>query len=564
MSPHVSRARRLAVAALAVGVLVLATGSLAVGKELPPSQLGVNVYDFADIWSDSTEADAQAIVERIQARTQAQIAVVSWPSGEDSVSVGGAKVDARIIMDAWGVGRKGVNDGLVVLFDMDTTNRHGQIYLATGKGFQGLYLSDSEAQSIVDGDMLPRAKDGNLDAALIAGLEHLDRVVQPGGNPERATLGVLRTVGAIVAAVIGLLVIGLFVRHWWRRGRDAEIPLIDDSVLLPEPPPGLTPALATVLRNDLVTREAFTSALVDLGHRGLVTFHQNGDDPKDIDLEIPERPLTDDASQRARSRPLGVAEHALASLIEREAGDNVLSHKELGEGKGQKLYGDFKKHLGIAAATSGWFRDDPNRLVGRWIAGGAALAIAAGIAFFVVGAADLIGTGEDLPDGAAALIAALVFDVLAGIAIAVLSRFMAARTESGARTLAMALAYRNTLRYELANAPTVGAAVEATKRRLPWITTPDLLTVWAVALGLNHEMDQLIRQTFEADEAAGRAGWSPVWFSGAAGGWGSGSWGSVGGLAGAVASVSVSATSSSGGGFGGGGGGGGGGAGGGF
>ncbi len=548
------------IAAFVVGP---AAAPVALATDLPPSQLGVNVYDLAGIWSATTRSDAQTIINGIHARTQAEVAVVSWPSGQPSVSLGGAQLDAEMIMNAWGVGRAGVNDGLVVLFDMDTSTRHGQIYLATGSGFRERYLSDSEAQAVVDGDMLPRARVGDFDGALLAGLGHLDRVVQPGGNPERTFNAQVRIVGAVLIAIVGLIVAALFLRQWWRQGRDAAVPLIDESVLLPEPPPGLTPALATVLREDVVTRAAFTSALVDLGHRGLVTF-QEGESDKIVDLVVPPNPSSDDASKIARERPLGVAEHALAHLIALKASGGRLTYEDLKEGTGKVLLDDFKKHIGIAAAASGWFRADPNRLVGRWLGVGFGLVGVAFVLGFILGWMDAISVGDALTDGGLALLAALAFDVLVGLGIAVASRFMAARTESGAQTLAMGLAYRNTLRYEIANAQTVGAAVKATQQRLPWIKTPDLLTVWAVALGLNHEIDKFIQQTFEADEAAGRVGWAPLWFVGP-GGWSSTGFGSFGGLAAAVASVSVSTTSSSGGGFGGGGfGGGGGGAGGGF
>ena len=67
----------------------------------------------------------------------------------------------------------------------------------------------------------------------------------------------------------------------------------------------------------------------------------------------------------------------------------------------------------------------------------------------------------------------------------------------------MALGYRNTLRFELKRAHTVDEAVENTQTRLPWITTPDLLTVWAVAFGLKDEIDDLIRETFETARADG-------------------------------------------------------------
>jgi len=56
----------------------------------------------------------------------------------------------------------------------------------------------------------------------------------------------------------------------------------------------------------------------------------------------------------------------------------------------------------------------------------------------------------------------------------------------------MALAYRNTLRYEIARAATIGEAVAGTQGRLPWITTPDELTVWSVCFGMSTAIDALV------------------------------------------------------------------------
>ncbi|HJW21321.1 MAG TPA: TPM domain-containing protein [Candidatus Limnocylindrales bacterium] len=550
-------------AALLIALGWAATAATAPAMDLPPSQLGVSVYDFANIWSAATEQQAETIVDRIAARTGVQIAVVSWPSGLTGVSTDEAALDAATIGNTWKVGREGDQDGLVVLYDMDTSLVHGEIYLATNKGFRDAYLSDSEAQAVHDSAFIPPAKNGDLDASVLAGLQELDRIIQPGGNPDRTAGATIRLIAAAIIAALGLLVLLMFYLAWLRQGRDAAIPLIDDSVLLPEPPPGLTPAMATVLRRDRVTMEAFTSALVDLGHRGLVTFDQAGDDAKNIDLVV-NRPALDDAGSRAaRERPLGVAETSLLHLIRNSATEGRLSRETLKQGTGQKLYQDFRQHIGIVAASQGWFVADPNKVITRWTAIGIGVAVAAGVGFWITGMVDRVGlVGPDLPKNAAFVSLALGFDVLVGIGIAVLGRYMAARTPTGAQTLAMALAYRNTLRYEIANATTIDAAVEATKRRLPWITTPDLLTVWAVAFGLNTEIDRLIKQSLEADQAVGRVGWVPLWFASPSG---FGSVGSVSGLAATVASVGVTAASSGGGGFGGGGsGGGGGGAGGGF
>jgi uncharacterized membrane protein YgcG len=544
-----------------IAALILALGfaapSAVAALTLPPSQEGVAVYDLADVWQPATIAQAQSIADAIRGRTEAQIAVVSWPSGLSEVSTELAKVDALEIMNTWGVGRAGINDGLVVLFDLDDTLRHGQIYLYTGSGFRDLYLSDDEARSIVDGEMLPKAKDGDLDAALLAGLRSVDHAVQPGGNPDRARDAILHPIFVAGILAMGLMVLGAFLMTWWSRGRDARVVLIDDSVLLPSPPPGLTPALATVLRKDGVDNESFTSALVDLGHRGLLTFRENHG-KKHVDLVLPDQPLDDPASYDARRRPLGPAEESLLADVRGKAAGDTISWSQLQSGRGKELFDAFQKKLGEAAVASGWFRDDPTKITSKWVG----VAVGLGVAVAVIAWIFVLDTSENselLRPGREYLGWPLLVVVLIAVAIAVLSRFLAARTNAGAQTLAMALAYRNTLRYELKAAKTIPEAVEKTASRLPWITTPDELTVWAVALGLRHEVDHLIKETFKSvRDGSGDGVWAPVWYSGSSG------VGSVGDIGGMLSSISTTSASSSGSGYGGGSGGGGGGSGGGF
>lgn len=549
--------RRGAAALAAVALLTVVIGP-ALAINLPPTREGVYVYDLAGIWRQSTADQANAAITAIRARTQAEIAVVSIPTGFSSVDTDLARSDAALIMDTWGVGRAGVNDGLVILFDMDDTLAHGQIYLYTGSGFRDLYLSDSEAADIVDGTMLPKAKDGDLDAALLDGLVKVDHVTQPGGNPDRAGQAILWALLAALIIGIAAVVVGFFVRTWWFRGRDARMPTIDDSVLLPAPPPNLTPAMATVLRKDGVDQEAFTSALVDLGHRGMVTFQEDGGLlglSHHVNLVVPTAQLSDPASQDARRRPLGDPEASLLVSIASKTSDGVLGWKELRQGEGKKLFDRFKPLMGAAAQASGWFRDDPTKITGRWTGIGGALAIIAGIAFFFLAVDSNENTSTLIKPGHEAIAWATGIAFLAGIGVAIFSSRLAARTVDGAQTLAMALAYRNTLKFEMAQSKTIDQAVQRTTSRLPWITTPDELTVWAVALGLKHDIDKLIKDTF-AEERTG--GWVPLWYVG------SGGFGSVGNVTNMLSSISTTSASSSGSGYGGGGSGGGGGAGGGF
>lgn len=556
-SQRTQRNRTGPAALAAVAVLLLAVAP-ALALQLPPTHEGVYVYDLAHVWRQATIDQANATIATIRNRTQAEIAVVSWPTGYSSVETSNARADAALIMDTWGVGRKGVNDGLVILFDLDDTLSHGQIYLYTGSGFRDRYLSDGEAFDVVDGTMLPRAKDGDLDAALLDGLAKVDHVVQPSGNPDRAGEAVLHLLEALAIIAIALVVLGLFLRTWWLRGRDARMPTIDDSVLLPAPPPSLTPALATVLRKDGVDQEAFTSALVDLGHRGLITFQEDGGLlglSHHVNLVVPDVQLPDPASQDARRRPLGDPEASLLVSIASETSNGVLGWKELRQGEGKKLFDRFKPLMGAAAKGSGWFRDDPTKITGRWTGIGGALAILAGLAFFFLMVDSNEGTSTFIKPGREFLGWPLGIAFLVGLGIALFSSRLAARTVDGAQTLAMALAYRNTLRFEMAQSQTIDQAVQRTTSRLPWITTPDELTVWAVALGLKGDVDKLIKDTFaEAHDGA----WVPLWYVG------SGGFGSVGNVTNMLSSIATTSASSSGSGYGGGSSGGGGGAGGGF
>ena len=76
------------------------------------------------------------IIDGIEARTGAQIAVYTQVKPE-SDTLETANADALALMDQWGVGRKGFDDGLVILFDMETNLRHGQVSLYAGQRLPG-------------------------------------------------------------------------------------------------------------------------------------------------------------------------------------------------------------------------------------------------------------------------------------------------------------------------------------------------------------------------------------------------------------------------------------------
>src|SRR3954447_17345208 len=158
--PAVVAAALATLAGLALAALV-ASAAVAAGPPYPPPDSGVRVYDNADILSPDVEGAAQSTIDAIEARTGAQV-VVYTQDVESGRSTDEADADARALMDEWGVGRKGFDDGLVILFDMYPGREHGQVILYGGPGFRATYLDNGEKQRIFDDEMLPRLKEGDF------------------------------------------------------------------------------------------------------------------------------------------------------------------------------------------------------------------------------------------------------------------------------------------------------------------------------------------------------------------------------------------------------------------
>ncbi len=561
--------------ALGLVLAVLVPATVAFGPPFPNPVTDQAVYDEAGAFRESTRTQVETTIDQIENRTGAEI-VVYTQLVPDSVTTDDAERQAQALMDQWGVGRKGIDDGLVILFDLYQGNPcHGQVQLYAGPGYRSTYLSNQERQAIYENDMLPLLRSCDLDGALLVAMDRIDA----NATPEHAdTLSFFRqlnaVLGLLVAPLAALLLIGYTVFAWTRHGRD-PVYLDDPSIHMPAPPPGLTPAAGAVIRDGRSTRRALTTASLDLAARGLIGFEsrKSGLLGHGTDLSIrtthaaPDDPVEQARLERARARPTDAAtiflQHRLTSiggsagLIE---SDDLL---KLGSD-----VGNFDKKLEQHVVDQGWFTERPAKATARWAGRGVGVGILAIV---------LLVIGFSVPsDGLVAVGAALI---VAAIVMVVLARSMPARTMPGAMIRAMLEAYRRTLVRTMALSRSMGEVVQTSA--IPLIESPDDAVVWGVALGLQSEVEQVLERTAQDVQAGtARGAYLPLWYaSGDAGGSGSGgSWGvapglmssspipNFGGMMAALGTIGNSPSSSgSGGGFGGGGsGGGGGGAGGGF
>lgn len=521
-----------------------------VGPPYPNAVTGQRVYDYAGIFSQSAIDSAQQTIDAIQARTGAQVAVYTQVKPE-SDSLDAANADALALMNQWGVGRKGFDDGLVIMFDMQDNLQHGQVSLYAGSGFKATYLTNADRQAIFDNDMKPLLADSNFDGALAKALADIDTAATPQHADELSRARILNALVGFGAAILAALLVLVVLYRWYTHGRD-PIYVDDNSILMPAPPDGLTPAMATLLMDDRTSSRTVSAAMVDLAARGLLRFQQ-------------------DSEFLGKKTSIGVTGQT-AQITTPEAGLFVAISQEVGPdgfvptSAGRKMLpaiGQLKSDLETLSVQKGWLTGKPTRVVGIWIAV-AIVEVLAAIPLFIW--TILLDASGGFFGGGALVIAAVVTGMTAW--------FMPCRTRLGAMLRAMLAAYKRTLQYTMAQSGSMDEVVQ--RRALPWVTTPDAAMAWGVALGLDAEIEMVLARTVSASQASGRqVGWYPLWFysSGPSGGFGGGGGGNGLFSAGAVPDVgsmmsslgSIGATGGgSGGSFGGGGGGGGGGAGGGF
>ena len=187
----ISAALMAMLAAALVAGLALPGLVAAAGPPFPEPVDGQAVYDTSELFSQEARVQAESIIDAIEAQTKAEVVVYTQSLGRDDITTEEAETHARCLMDQWGIGRHGVDDGLVILFDLDTSGTHGQVQLFAGPGFSSTYLSDDQLQAIYEETMLPFLADQQFDDALLAALSQVvdatfgsEPPTAPGNEPD--------------------------------------------------------------------------------------------------------------------------------------------------------------------------------------------------------------------------------------------------------------------------------------------------------------------------------------------------------------------------------------------
>lgn len=151
-------------------VLVFSFNSLVGAEDCFPTALdGIDlVYDETNSISLSEKNNLNNFLIDISNNTSNQIvvAIVGDLCGMDRATY------ATELGHEWGVGRDGKDNGIVILVKPTKTNGPRTTFIAVGYGLEGT-VPDATAKLIVENEMNPRFKNGNIYEGLMAGLNVL-------------------------------------------------------------------------------------------------------------------------------------------------------------------------------------------------------------------------------------------------------------------------------------------------------------------------------------------------------------------------------------------------------
>jgi uncharacterized protein len=131
------------------------------------------VTDWEKLFSTAQEAHLDSLLAAFETKTSIQVAVVTIDSSM-STEAGFDSVTLKIA-NAWGVGQKQKDNGLVI----GISNGLHVMRIQTGNGLMQ-QLPDSETQKIVNEDFLPSFEEGHYYKGTLAGLQAL--IAKLGGN----------------------------------------------------------------------------------------------------------------------------------------------------------------------------------------------------------------------------------------------------------------------------------------------------------------------------------------------------------------------------------------------
>jgi len=174
-----------------------------------PSYSGF-VNDYAGALSSGERSRIEALCRDLEAKTSAELAVVVVKT----VQPLDPKMYAVKLFEKWGIGKKGVDNGILLLLAMEER----RVEIEVGYGLEGV-ITDSKAGRILDDYVVPYFKKGQFNKGLYNGAAAISKeiITSKGASPDEkfapekrsSNLDTLFLILSINAALYGVVFIFL-------------------------------------------------------------------------------------------------------------------------------------------------------------------------------------------------------------------------------------------------------------------------------------------------------------------------------------------------------------------
>ena len=123
------------------------------------------VNDLANVLTDQEKQQLESELVQFNDQTSTQIAILTVSSlkGYDIADF------STQVFNKWKVGQAGKNNGILVVFKPKTAEAKGGVFIVTGYGLEGILPDAVINRNVVDHEMIPRFRTGDIYGGLYAG-----------------------------------------------------------------------------------------------------------------------------------------------------------------------------------------------------------------------------------------------------------------------------------------------------------------------------------------------------------------------------------------------------------
>jgi uncharacterized protein len=184
--------------------------------KIPP--LTAHVTDTVGMLNANQRAALENVLQEYETRTGSQIAVLLVSStAPEAIEQYGIRV-----ADAWKIGRKGVDDGAILIVAKDNPKALRRLRIEAGRGVQGV-LTDAQSKRILQDVIAPHFRQNDFYGGLVAGVSAitslLDQEHFAPPSTRQARTAEESDVGSIAPFIVFFIIVILTISRAFRARR---------------------------------------------------------------------------------------------------------------------------------------------------------------------------------------------------------------------------------------------------------------------------------------------------------------------------------------------------------